>query len=105
MIEAVLIVVILITLLLITVVVFQILSFVEQRKTNHLLLKDSTQAYLDAIKFQKTKKPFLSPTRNGKIIQEEQRPVKNDQEDGTNLLEMDPEDGYHAIMETMGVKE
>lgn len=105
MIEALLIVVILLAITSISTLIFQILSYIAQIETNKLLLKDSTQAYLDAIKFQKTKKPMLSPTRNGKVIQEEQRPVRNDEEEGTNLLTMDPEDGYNAILETMGVKE
>ncbi len=104
MIEAILIVGTIIAVVLIACLVFLVLQYSESRKTNILLIKDSTQAYLDAIQGQKTKKPVLSPTRNGVPIQDN-RKVEIDKSDGTNLLEMDPEEAYQAIMGTMGVVE
>ena len=104
MIEAILIVGIVIAIVMVASLVFLVLQYNESRKTNTLLVKDSTQAYLNAIQGQKTKKPILSPTRNGIPIQDN-RKIEIEKSDGTNLLEMEPELAYQAVMETMGVKE
>lgn len=107
MMGALLTIIIFCSLLGISQVVFLILQYAELKKLNGILIKDSTQTYLQAIQGQKTKKPILSPTRNGVPIQDN-RQIKNDQDsqnEGMNLLEMDPEEGYQAILDTMGVKE
>ncbi len=104
MIEAILIISILLGIIGIACLVFLVLQYTESKRTNVLLLKDSTQAYLDSIQKQKTKKPFLPPTRNGAPIQDHHK-IEIEKSDGTNLLDMDPEEGYQAIMDTMGVVE
>lgn len=104
MIEAILIICILLVIVGISCLVFLILGYLEGRRTNKLLVNDSTQVYLNAIQGQKTNKPVLPPTRNGVPIQDNRKVVVEDSK-GVNLLEMDPEEGYQAIMDTMGVVE
>lgn len=104
MIEAILIVGVVLAIVSVVRLVFSVLQYGEAKKINTLLVKDSTQAYLDAIQGQKTKKPILPPTRNGVPIQDN-RKIEIEKSDGTNLLDMEPEAAYKAVMETMGVKE
>lgn len=102
MIEAILIVGIILVFIGVACLVFLVLHYNQSKFMNTLLVKDSTRVYLDAIQNQKTDKPF-SPRRNGVQI-EDNRKIEVD-ESGTNLLEMDPDEAYDAIMGTMGVTE
>jgi hypothetical protein len=101
MIEAILIMIILLVVLKVVQVVLAMFHFIETKRTNLLLSKDSTQSYMQAIQSQKTTVPTRPPSRNGIPMQGSSR---SQQEDNTNLLEMDAEEGYEAIERTMGVQ-
>lgn len=85
--------------------IFSTLQYFETKKTNVILTMDSSQLYLSAVKGQKINKPILPSRRNGIPMQEVSDDPTSDIDNGINLLTMDPEEGYQAIVDTMGVKE
>lgn len=80
-------------------------QYFEIRNTNKIMAMDSSQVYLSAVKTQKTKKPIIPSRRNGIPMQEATDEPTNDIDNGINLLNMDPDEGYRAVMDTMGVSE